>query len=300
MRITEVGPRDGLQNERAPVSTQQKLAFIEALFNAGLDEIEVTSFVSPKHVPQLADAAELWPQLPRGGKFSALVPNERGLDRALDVGVERIALFTAASEAFVQKNIGMSVDESIARFSGLVERFRSDQPGGFVRGYVSTIVECPHSGRVSPTAVSEVVERLIDLGCDEVSLGETIGVAIPSDLEPLVDRIESFEKSRIVWHFHDTRGTGLLNVAYVYSLGYTSFDSSAGGLGGCPFAPGAAGNVATEDLLYYFERMGVKTGVSLESVAKASLPILEAVGRQVTAKGQAAVLAACGRPSQQE
>lgn len=294
VRIIEVGPRDGLQNEKSPITTEQKLAFIRDLLASGLQEIEVTSFVSPKHVPQLADAAELWGMLPEGGKFSALVPNERGLERALEVGVGRIAVFTAASEAFVQQNIGMSIDESLSRFQTVIDRFKSERADGFVRGYVSTIVECPYAGRIGPSEVRRVVDRLFDLGCDEVSLGETIGVAVPSDLDGLLEAISDIGKERVVWHFHDTRGTAMMNIAHVYERGYRSFDSSAGGLGGCPYAPGAGGNVATEDLVYYCDRRGIETGVDLEKLAKASLPVLEANGHPVSAKSQAAVLAACG------
>lgn len=296
MRIIEVGPRDGLQNEKRPITTEQKLSFILGLLASGLEEIEVTSFVSPKHVPQLADAAELWSLLPEGGKFSALVPNERGLERALEVGVGRIAVFTAASEAFVKENIGMSIDESLDRFQTVIQRFRGEREDGFVRGYVSTIVECPYAGRIAAGEVKRVCERLFDLGCDEVSLGETVGVAVPSDLDGLLEAIAGIDKERVVWHFHDTRGTALMNIDYVYGLGYRSFDSAAGGLGGCPYAPGAGGNVSTEDVVYYFDRRGIDTGVDLTKLAKASLPVLEAIGRPVSAKSQAAALAACDLP----
>jgi len=192
LRIVEVGPRDGLQNEAIPIPTEAKLEFIRSLRAAGLQDIEVTSFVSPEWVPQLGDAAELWPQLAAelwpqlpadGGHYSALVPNARGLDRALEVGVERIAVFTAASEAFVQKNLNMSIEESLAGFRAMVETFRQQRPGGWVRGYVSTIVECPYAGRIAPEQVQNVVDALLAMGVDEVSLGETIGVAVPAEIE---------------------------------------------------------------------------------------------------------------------
>ncbi len=292
LRIIEVGPRDGLQNEPVPVPTPAKVEFIAALAASGLKEIEATSFVSPKWVPQLGDAAELWPQLPPGPLYSALVPNAKGLERAVDVGVERIAVFTAASDAFTQKNINMTVDESLDAFGEVVSSFRSSVPNGFVRGYVSTVVECPYSGSISPSAVTRIVSRLFAIGVDEVSLGDTIGVAVPRDIESLCAALEGFEKPKVAWHFHDTRGTAIANVAAVLDRGYWTFDSSAGGLGGCPYAPGAGGNLATEDLVYFLERSGVKTGVDLVALAKASLAVLELIGRQPTAKAQLAALAA--------
>jgi hydroxymethylglutaryl-CoA lyase len=292
VRIIEVGPRDGLQNEPVPVPTTAKAAFISALAASGLKEIEATSFVSPKWVPQLADAAELWPLLPHGPLYSALVPNMKGLERALAAGVGRIALFTAASDAFTQKNIAMTVEESLVVFADVVSAFRSSVPGGFVRGYVSTVVECPYSGTVSPADVTRIVSRLFAIGVDEVSLGDTIGVAVPRDVESLCDALEGFERSKVAWHFHDTRGTAIANVAAALDRGYESFDASAGGLGGCPYAPGAGGNLATEDLVYFLERSGVKTGIDLTGLAKASLQVLELLGRRPAAKAQAAALAA--------
>jgi hydroxymethylglutaryl-CoA lyase len=291
VRIIEVGPRDGLQNEAVPVATAAKAGFVTALASAGLREIEATSFVSPKWVPQLGDAAELWPLLPPGPLYSALVPNLKGLERAVSVGVERIAVFTAASDAFTQKNINMTVAESLDAFAEVVSSFRSTNPGGFVRGYVSTVIECPYSGGVSPADVTRIVSRLFAIGVDEVSLGDTIGVAVPRDVEDLCAALEGFEKPKVAWHFHDTRGTAIANVATVLARGYSAFDSSAGGLGGCPYAPGAGGNLATEDLVYFLERSGVKTGVDLTALAKASLPVLEALGRRPAAKAQLAALA---------
>lgn len=291
MRIIEVGPRDGLQNEAVPVPVDAKLAFIGELAKAGLTEIEATSFVSPKWVPQLGDAAELWPLLPTGPKYSALVPNAKGLERAIEVGVERIAVFTAASDAFAQKNINMTVAESLDAFSDVVRAFRENSPNGFVRGYVSTVVECPYSGLVSPAMVTQVVSRLFAIGVDEVSLGETIGVAVPREIALLCDSMAGFDHDKVAWHFHDTRGTAIANVAAAMDRGYEAFDASAGGLGGCPYAKGAGGNLATEDLVYFLERNGVRTGIDLTALAKASLPILELVGRRPTAKAQLAALA---------
>ena len=294
IRIVEVGPRDGLQNEKTAIPTGAKVAFIQALLSSGLTEIETTSFVSPKWVPQLADAVELIAQLPSGGTYSALVPNERGLERALECGIDRIALFTAASDDFTQKNINMTVEESLAAFAPVIERFRAERPGGFIRGYVSTIVQCPYAGMIDPCRVGQVVELLFELGVDEVSLGETIGVAVPKEVRALFPVLTNWSKDKIVWHFHDTRGTAVANVAATLDAGFTSYDASAGGLGGCPYAKGAGGNLATEDLVYFLERNGVKTGVNLQALAQASLPILSQIGKPVTAKAQLAALAELG------
>lgn len=295
VRIVEVGPRDGLQNEATPLSTESKLAFIQALVEAGLKEIEATSFVSPKWVPQLGDAADLWPLLPHDeAKFSALVPNVRGLERALEVGVERIALFTAASDAFTLKNINMTVERSLEAFAEVLAVYRSEVPDGWVRGYVSTAFECPYSGRVTPQQTMRVVESLLDMAVDEISIGDTIGTATPSEVVALVKEMGSIEKEKVAWHFHDTRGTAIANVAKALELGYTTFDSSAAGLGGCPYAPGAGGNLATDDLVYFLERERVATGVDPVKLAQASLSILRELGRSPMARAQVAQLAACG------
>ncbi len=291
VRIVEVGPRDGLQNEATPIPLATKVAFIERLLSAGLSEIEATSFVSPKWVPQLADAADLWPLLPAGGLYSALVPNERGLDRALDLGVDRIAVFTAASDAFTTKNIGMSIAESFEVFARVIDRFRGTYPQGFVRGYVSTAFECPYAGRIEPSKTVEVASRLIELGCDEVSIGDTIGVAAPTEVRRLTPILkDAIPVDRIAYHFHDTRGTAIANVAEALEHGVRSFDSSAAGLGGCPYAKGAGGNLATEDLAYFLERSGLSTGLDLRLLAQASLPVLEHLGRSPSAKAQRALL----------
>jgi len=294
LRIVEVGPRDGLQNEKVPIPTSEKVEFISKLVEAGLKEIEATSFVSPKWVPQLGDAAELWPQLPPGPTYSALVPNSKGLERAMEVGVNRIALFTAASDAFTQKNINMTVNESLAVFAEVIDRFRS-VPGGYIRGYVSTAFECPYAGKIAPTRVLEVANRLFELGVDEVSLGDTIGVASPKEVHELAKAFKegsSGSLQRVLWHFHDTFGTAIANVAAVLEWDvFGGFDSSAAGLGGCPYAPGAAGNLATDDLVYFLERQGIQTGVDRAKLAQASLSILEALGRSPAAKAQRAQLA---------
>lgn len=293
VRIIEVGPRDGLQNEATPIPTGAKLAFIAALAASGLEEIEATSFVSPKWVPQLGDAETLWPQLPPGPLYSALVPNLKGLERALALGVKRIALFTAASDAFTQKNINMTVAESLAQFREVVAAFREAVPDGWVRGYVSTAFECPYTGRIAPAATAKVARSLAELGVDEVALGDTIGVAVPAEVRELDHAVfDVIPRPMIAYHFHDTRGTAIANVASALEDGIRAFDASAGGLGGCPYAPGAGGNLATEDLVYFLERSGFATGVSLPDLARASLSVLKLLGRIPTAKSQLAALAA--------
>lgn len=293
LRIIEVGPRDGLQNEPIPIPTEVKLQFIQNLLNAGLKEIEATSFVSPKWVPQLGDAADLWPQLPQGGQYSALVPNIRGLERALDLGVKRIALFTAVSDAFTKKNINMTVAESLQGFAEVAQKFREHQPNGWIRGYVSTAFECPYAGRMDPADVIRVCKELEKLGVDELSIGDTIGVAVPREVRELTAMLlNSFPSEKIAFHFHDTRGTAIANVAAAYEMGIRAFDSSAAGLGGCPYAPGAGGNLSTDDLLYFLERSGVKTGVNRQRLAEASLPVLQHLGRSPSSKAQVQALAA--------
>ena len=286
IRIVEVSPRDGLQNEAVVVPTMQKAELIINLLNAGLKEIEVSSFVSPKWIPQLGDVAELWPMLPPGGIYSALVPNEKGIERAKELGVKRIALFTAASDAFTQKNINMTVAESLEVF----RRIRANHDG-FIRGYVSTIFECPYAGLVDPKRVREVVNHLFEIGVEEVSLGDTTGVGVPSEVKRLIVELSDLPKDKIVWHFHDTRGTAIANVSTALDHGYTSFDSSAAGLGGCPYAKGAGGNLATEDLVYFAQRSGLTTGVDLHLLARASLWVLETLGKPPTAKAQLSALA---------
>ena len=292
VRIIEVGPRDGLQNEATLIPTNVKAAFVGALARAGLREIEATSFVSPKWVPQLADAAELWPMLLSGPLYSALVPNEKGLERAIEAGVMRIAFFTAASDAFTQKNINMTVEESLAVFAEVAQRFRSERPMGWIRGYVSTAFECPYSGKVKPTKTAEVASRLMDIGVSEVSIGDTIGVAVPMEVRALTPiLLDAIPVQKVAYHFHYTRVTAISNVAAALEFGIAAFDSSVGGLGGCPFAPGAGGNLATEDLVYFLERSGIPTGVDFRALAEASLPVLDLLGRAPSAKAQLAALA---------
>jgi len=300
VRVVEVGPRDGLQNEAAAIPTEVKVAFIRKLAEAGFREIEATSFVHPQRIPQLADAEAVLAELMSPGSppltttFTALVPNERGLDRALASGIERIAVFTAASDTFALKNIGMDVRASLDAFTPLVRR--ALDAGLTVRGYVSTSFECPYEGPVAVERVCEVAEALLAMGADEVSLGDTIGVAAPSDvytrLEHLLPRLPA---ANLALHFHDTSGTALANVLAAMEMGISTFDSSAGGLGGCPYAPGAAGNLATEDLIYMLDRMEIETGVSLETVAAASALIEGHLGRAIPGKQYHRILAALQR-----
>lgn len=287
VKLVEVGPRDGLQNESGLIQTSDKIRFIELLAKSGLKHIELTSFVHPKAVPQLADAADVIQGVGAltDCETSVLVPNEKGLERALEVGVKRIAVFTAASSAFTEKNIRMTVDESIQAFTPVVQRALSE--GLSVRGYVSTVVACPYVGKIQSKAVLETTQRLFDLGVDEVSLGDTVGVAVPTDIEQLFTAIQEKHPNwlpQLAFHGHDTYGMAVANAVKAWEMGVTIFDSSAGGLGGCPYAPGASGNVATEELVYLFESMGVQTGVDLEMLAEASLYMEEVLGRPLASK----------------
>jgi isopropylmalate/homocitrate/citramalate synthase len=290
IRIYEVGPRDGLQNESTPLPTATKLRFIELLADAGLREIEATSFVSSTAIPQLADADELLPSLPRqpGVRYPVLVPNARGMTRAEAAGADALAVFTAASDAFTSRNIGMTVDESLAAFAPILTRARD--LGWWRRGYVSTAFGCPYTGRVEAGRAVDVALRLIDLGVDEVCFGDTIGVGVPTQVTALtglaVDR--GIPVDRIAYHFHDTRGTALANVAAGLGSGVRCFDSAAGGTGGCPYAPGAAGNLATEDLVYFLDQSGWRHGVALAGVLAAARFIADALRRPLATKvGQA-------------
>jgi isopropylmalate/homocitrate/citramalate synthase len=270
VKVVEVGPRDGLQNEAATLSVEDRIAFCKALIEAGLPVVEAGAFVSPKWVPQMAGSDEVFKALPKGpAQLPMLVPNRQGYERAKACGVSAIAIFTAASDTFNLKNTNATIDESIRRFEEFVGEAKSS--GMFVRGYISTCFGCPYEGPVAPAKVAEVTQRLIALGCDEISLGDTIGVAVPSQVDDVLDAVLSHAPlERLAVHFHDTRGTALANVLRALQLGIAIVDSSAGGLGGCPYAPGASGNLATEDLLYMLHGMGIETGVDLEAVAAAS------------------------------
>jgi hydroxymethylglutaryl-CoA lyase len=265
--VYEVGPRDGLQNESAAVAAADKVALIERLAAAGLPFVEATSFVSPRAVPQLADADEVLAALRRrpGVRYPVLVPNLRGLERALAAGAEAIAVFTAASEAFAQANINMTIAESLLAFAPVLDRAQAE--GLWTRGYVSTAFGCPYQGAVEPPVVAGVAAALQKLGCDEISIGDTIGVGRPEQVTEVVAAVSgSVPLAQIALHLHDTGGRALENVAAGLEAGVRTFDSSAGGLGGCPFAPGAPGNLATEALVAFLHERGFTTGVDLEAV----------------------------------
>lgn len=285
IQIVEVGPRDGLQNEDHLVSTEDKLRFIQLLTQAGFKRIEVTSFVHPKWVPQMADAKDLYPQLPKteGVTYSALVPNLRGMETAIDVGVQEIAVFTAASETFNQKNINMSIDDSFNAIADVIQL--AQQENILVRGYLSTCFGCPYEGHVDEAKVAELTAKLLDLGCFEVSVSDTIGVATPGDVDRVLKAVLAQSKpEQIALHFHDTRGTALANITQALNYDIAVFDSAAGGAGGCPFAPGAAGNVASEDLIYLFDGMGLDTGISLEKLKEASLFLESVLQKTLTSR----------------
>ncbi len=278
--IVEVGPRDGLQNEPTPVPTEAKIRFIEMLADAGLPVVEATSFVSPRWVPQLADAEQVMRGIQRklGVRYPVLVPNMKGLERALQAGATEIAIFTAASESFCERNLNRTIEQSLEEFAGVVAKALAEQM--WVRAYISTAFVCPYEGEVHPDKVLPIVERLLEMGVHEISLGDTIGAGVPTQVERLTRTLEPvLPKERWAYHFHNTYGTALANVLTALQMGITIFDTSAGGLGGCPFAPGASGNLATEDLLYMLEGMGIETGVSLEKVAEAGRYILSHLSR---------------------
>ena len=285
VRVYEVGPRDGLQNEARAVSIEDRIEFCRALIDAGLQAVEPGAFVSPKWVPQMAGSDEVFRALPPrdGVRLSMLVPNRQGYDRAKKSGVSAIAIFTAASDAFNLKNTNATIDESLRRFDEFVADAKRE--GRWLRGYISTCFGCPYEGRVAPSKVAEVSRRLVELGCDEISLGDTIGVAVPSQVDDVIEAVSRFvDPGRLAVHFHDTRGTALANVLRALQLGIAIVDSSAGGLGGCPYAPGASGNLATEDLLYMLHGMGIETGVDLDKVAAASREIGKRLGRELPSR----------------
>ena len=283
--VVEVGPRDGLQNEARALSVEDRVAFCRELVAAGLSVVEVGAMVSPKWVPQMAGSDEVLRQMERrpGLRLPVLVPNRKGFEAALAAGAREVAVFTAASETFNRRNINASIDESFARFGEFVPEARKG--GLWVRGYVSTCFGCPYEGRVPPEKVVEVARRLVELGCDEVSIGDTIGVAVPSQVADVMGRLgETLPRERLAVHLHDTRGTALANVLAALQVGIAVVDSAAGGLGGCPFAPGASGNLATEDLLYMLHGMGIVTGVDLGTVVRASRGLASRLGRALPSR----------------
>ena len=296
VKIVEMGPRDGLQNETNVVSTADKVRFIDLLSASGLAAIETTSFVRPSAIPQLDDAEAVMAAIARrpGVTYLALTPNTRGLDRARSAGMRAVAVFTAASESFTKRNINMTIDESIKTFATVVRAARRE--GMWVRAYVSTAFGCPYEGDVSVEAVVRVASALAELGVDEISIGDTIGVATPRDVVEVAGALQAhMPVERLAMHFHDTRGTALANVVAALQMKISIFDSSAGGLGGCPYAPGATGNLATEDLLYMLDGMGIETGVSLDGVRAASRFLAGAIGREPVSRAYRALEAAAAR-----
>jgi len=283
--IYEVGPRDGLQNEARNVPTAEKIRFIDALVASGIHAIEITSFVSPKWIPQLADNVEVarGVQRPAGVKMSALVPNRRGLDTALAAGMREIAVFISVSETHNKKNVNKTVDETIDAFREVIPPALA--AGLQVRAYVSTAFGCPYEGDVDPVKVVELTGRLRDMGVYQASISDTIGVANPRQVEDVLTRILAHHPaSALAVHFHDTQGTALANCVEAMQLGITTIDSAAGGLGGCPYAPGAAGNLATEDVVSMLHSMGVKTGIDLDKLIEASRTASTFVGHELPSK----------------
>jgi len=285
VRIVEVGPRDGLQNEKTTIATADKIELIDRLSDTGLRSIEATSFVSPKWVPQLADAAEVFTGIHRrdGVRYPVLVPNEQGYERARAVGVEEIAVFTAASEAFNKTNINASIDESLERFAPVMERARAD--GVAVRGYVSTVLGCPYQGEVPLTDVVRVARALFEMGCYEVSLGDTIGVGTPGKARAMLLAVSSeVPVNALAVHFHDTYGQALANVLACLEEGVAVVDSAVSGTGGCPYAKGASGNVATEDVVYMLHGLGIETGIDLAKLADTGRWLASKLGRETGSK----------------
>ena len=288
VEIIEVGPRDGLQNEKQSVATADKLHFIDLLAESGLKTIEVSSFVKPEAIPQLADSAALVPQVLARPyavhtHLPCLVPNVRGMEAAIAAGVKEIAVFVATSDAFSKRNINATVDESYARIAPLFEMAK--QHGIRVRGYLSTVFGCPYAGEIAPIKVADGVRRLLELGCYEVSLGDTIGIGQPKQVADILKMLlKDFSTSQLAMHFHDTRGLATANILVSLEMGLKRFDASAGGIGGCPYAKGASGNVATEDVVHLCERMGVRTGVDNAKVTAAAVFMLEKLGRTSPSK----------------
>ena len=293
--VVEVGPRDGLQNERGAVSTADKIAFIDRLSATGLRIIEASAFVSPKWVPQMADAAEVFAGLSRrtGTEYTALVPNVAGLERAHAAGVREVAVFAAASESFSRKNINKSIAESIDAYREVCGR--AAQLDIRVRGYVSTAFGCPFEGAVAPSRVADVSHALLAMGAYQVAVSDTIGIAHPRQVEDVIKVVaDRIPRDQIALHFHDTRGTALANVLAALDLGISTFDSSAGGLGGCPYAPGATGNLATEDLVYMLDGLGIETGIDLNAVVEASRFIELLIGHPLPSRYYRAAVSARG------
>ena len=290
VRIVEVGPRDGLQNEKTPISVADRISFIEALIGAGLDTVEVGAFVSPKAIPQMVNSDQVLRGVSHhtGIEFPVLVPNEKGYEASQQAGAKQIAVFAAASESFSRANINCSISESIERFKPVVARARAD--GVKVRGYVSCVLGCPYEGDIEPQAVVEVARVLWDLGCYEISLGDTIGVGTPMKARQLLRAVAGHvPMANLAMHFHDTYGQALANLYAGMEEGARVINSAAGGLGGCPYAPGATGNVATEDVVYMLEGMGIRTGVDMPKLVAATNVVSQLIGRPPVSRVAAAL-----------
>ncbi|MCW8090594.1 hydroxymethylglutaryl-CoA lyase [Alteromonas sp. ASW11-130] len=283
--IVEVGPRDGLQNEKSHVSTLDKVELVHNLANAGLKRIESGSFVSPKWVPQMSDSPDVFGRIKRQQQvvYSALTPNMRGFEAAMEAGVDEVAVFGAASESFSQRNINCSIDESLKRFEPVIDA--AQKSGIRVRGYVSCVLGCPYEGEIAPQAVASVSKQLLDMGCYEISLGDTIGTGTPVKTALMLDDvIRHVPVSRLAAHFHDTYGQALANLTIALQYGVATIDSAVAGLGGCPYARGASGNVATEDVVYMLNGMGIKTGIDLNKLLHAARRISSVIQRSPSSK----------------
>jgi hydroxymethylglutaryl-CoA lyase len=292
VKIVEVGPRDGLQNEQGLVPLAAKVALVEQLADAGCTVIETGSFVSPKWVPKMADSAAVFQQIKRQNnvRYTALTPNLRGLEAAIEAHVDEVAIFGAASEAFSQKNINCSIAESLERFLPVIELAQKHQLP--IRGYVSCVLGCPYEGFIAPQKVAEVSQLLIDMGCYEVSLGDTIGVGTPvKTLQMLESVLNIVPQNKLAVHFHDTYGQALANILVALQQGISVVDSAVSGLGGCPYAKGASGNVATEDLVYMLDGMNIETGIDLKKLTHAGLNMMQVLGRQSNSKVALAITA---------
>jgi hydroxymethylglutaryl-CoA lyase len=294
VQIVEVGPRDGLQNEATHIPTERKVAWIDRLSQVGYREIEITSFVNPRWIPQLADAKDVATRIQRipGVRYSALVPNEKGLQSALETNVDGINVFLSASETHNRKNINKSIAETFPVLAPVIRQAK--QAGKHVRGYISTVFGCPYEGNVAVEQVMRVLDFLLTEGVDEVSLGDTIGVAVPTQVEDVLQSLLKYvDAAKLALHFHDTRGTALANAYAGWRMGIRTFDASLGGLGGCPYAPGASGNVATEDMHYMFSRMGIETGLAEPLLLEAATFLEQALGKPMASHGMAVHRSVC-------
>ena len=288
--LKEVGPRDGLQNEKVHIATADKVKLVDLLSQTGLNYIEVTSFVHPKWIPQLADAVEVLQAIKRQKDitYAALIPNMRGLERALEANIDEASVFMSASESHNRNNINKTIDETFPVLEEVV--LGAKAAGKQVRGYISMVIGCPYEGYIQPEQVLRVADKLLEMGVAEISLGDTIGVGVPTQVESLLEELlKRYPAEKFAMHFHDTRGTALANIVKSVEIGISKFDSALGGLGGCPYAKGASGNVATEDLLYLFDEMGIHTGIEMNAVLEAVTFVEKKLGKPVGSKQMAIV-----------